>query len=181
MKRWLLLSGAYVLQVEDWANIGVAEEARRAQMDASVKLEGQGASARRTVMLTLSDGVSEISALEAEVCGSRRDGETERMRERFQVRLRGFTITHLKDLFVSHTPEAPWPCGCAVAVQRALQCARLLVPHEGAVAARVQDVEAVPPVGLAARWTFATRPPGSCHKASKDDLALVRRLGTAAG
>ena len=32
-----VLSGAYVLQVEDWANIGVAEEARRAQMDASSK------------------------------------------------------------------------------------------------------------------------------------------------
>ena len=60
------LRGAYVLQVEDWANIGVDEENRRRGMAPEVALDGDGASARRTIMLTLSDGAREISALEAE-------------------------------------------------------------------------------------------------------------------
>ena len=67
------LRGSYVLQVEDWSNIALCEEERRCNIEEETKSgtskemrNGAGGNSKRTLMLSLTDGVTVISALEVE-------------------------------------------------------------------------------------------------------------------
>ena len=67
------LQGSYVLQLEDWCNIALDEESRRTNAENEIKRgtsdemsNNSGANAKRTLLLTLTDGVTSISALEVE-------------------------------------------------------------------------------------------------------------------
>ena len=68
-----ILQGSYVLQVEDWCNIALDEEKRRLNQETELKTgtsgemsSGAGANSRRTLLLSLTDGVTVVSALEVE-------------------------------------------------------------------------------------------------------------------